>query len=309
MPVARNLVLLVATTCLAPVATSTASATVVSEAIEVAIKYFGKTFAKELAEEGTEQTARRLAAMTSKYGDEAITVLKPLGPRAVSIAEEVGPVGYRTLQKHGQKGLMLLRKGDQQTLGLVRKYGDDGVDVLVKQPGVGAELLQVFPKQTLRTIASLSSDEAVKLSKLAPLYRQLPPKAQNTFAEKLAKGADDFVQWVYKRRKEIVATTVVTGAGGMTAVAVISAYKVGDGVAEMIPSAPDPAQSPGLWIYGYTLIILAILLPILLHVWSRRPKRTVKAASNPIPSRRGTGPLQRLADRPHGADHPSKARE
>lgn len=253
-----------------------AQASVHGKLVKEAIEWFAKKFGKELAEEGAEQTAKRLAQLAAKYGDEAVAVLRPLGPRGVKFADEFGEIGYKTLQKHGRKGLVMLEKHGDEAVQLASKYGDEALDVLVSQPGVGTQLVRSYPKETLPAIARLSSDEAVHLSKMAPDFAKLSPAAQKTFAQKLAQGGDDFVVWAYKRREEIF----VAGALG---VALISAYKLGDGLAEgvagMVPKSPDPEKSPGLWMFLVGVLAVAFTSVILGIAWMWRPRRRLVKGS------------------------------
>jgi hypothetical protein len=270
----RRMILVVAA---AAAVSSPAHASVQGKLVKEAIEYFAKKFGKELVEEGTEQTAKRLGQIAAKYGDDAVAVLRPLGPRGVKFADEFGETGYRMLQKHGREGLVTLEKYGDEAIQLAKTHGDEALDVLVNQPGVGRQLVVSYPKEMLPTIAGLRSDEAVRLSKIAPDFAKLPPAAQKTFAEKLAQGGDDFVMWAYKRRKEIFVS-------GASAAALISLYKLGDGVAtnvsDLIPAAPNPETSPGLWMFLVGVVGLAFTSIILGIAWMWRPRRrTVKASA------------------------------
>lgn len=282
----RNVQLLKSCFCTMLLIVATASTANGSPAkpVKELIEYFAKKFGRELAQEGVEQTTRRLDGLVARYGDEVLAVVKPIGPRGVAAAEEFGPAGVKILREGGQAGLVVLRRNGAEAVELASKYGDEAVGVIVHQPGIAADLLRAFPRNSYSAIAKLSSDEAVHLAKMAPDFAKMSPKAQTTFLEKLALGGDDFVKWVWKRKIEIFGT----GAG---VVALISAYKVGDGVAEgvtnMFPSPPDPEKSPGLWmsyaalLIGEPLFFIAVVIALGLYLRHRRLRSVSATRSYP----------------------------
>jgi hypothetical protein len=200
-----------------------------------------RRFGGELAEEGAEQTGKRLARVLARHGDDLAPVFEQLGPRAVRMADELSEDAVTILRRHGRAGLAVLEQHGDEAVALFRAHGDAAVELLTAHPGVGLRLARALGSEAVPALSRLSSREAVHLTKLADDVNKLSPGARKVFLERLAQGGDDFVGWVWRRKKEIFGSAALAGA-------VLSTYKLGDGLASAVPALipraappPDPA--------------------------------------------------------------------
>ncbi len=219
-----------------------------------------RKFGAELAEEGAELTGKRLARVLARHGDDLAPVLENLSPRAVRLADELPEGAVAILRRYGRTGLSVLQQHGDEAVALFSRHGDDAIRLLAAHPGVGTSLARPLGEEAVPALSRLSRPEAIRLAKLAEDVSKLPPEARKTFVERLAQGGDDFVNWVWRRKKEIFGSAAL-------AMGVFTAYKLGDGLSEtlpaMVPQAaqpPDPSTHPVLAIADrWTPVALVVL--------------------------------------------------
>jgi len=123
-------------------------------------------------------------------------------------------------------------------------------------------MLSVYGQALAQTSDRLSSQSLADLRHWLPDVQRAPADWRSAFSQKLGAGADDFVIWAHHRWKELATL------GGLTVVG-ITAYKVGDGVADtthkvgdaVAAAMPNPAANPGGWLVWWIppLAIVGIL--------------------------------------------------
>jgi hypothetical protein len=239
-----------------------------------------RKFGAELAEEGTELTSKRLARVLARHGDDLAPVLENLGPRAVRLADELPEGAVAILRRHGRAGLAVLQQHGEEAVALFSRHGDEAVKLLAAHPGVGPRLARTLGSEAVPALSRLSRPEAVRLAKMADDIDRLLPEARTTFVQRLAQGGDDFVAWVWRRKKEIFGTAALAGA-------VLSTYKFGDGLAtavpQMIPRAapsPDPISHPWLAFFDrwmpLAMVVLSLTFLGALRLIQRRSTRAAE---------------------------------
>jgi hypothetical protein len=207
-----------------------------------------RKFGAELAEEGTEQTGKRLARVLARHGEDLAPVLEELGPRAVRLADELPEGAVAIMRRNGRTGVSILEQHGDEAISLFRRHGDDAIKLLAAHPGVGPSLVRTIGEEAVPALSRLSRPEAIRLAKMAGDVSKLPPEARKTFLERLAQGGDDFVAWVWRRKKEIFGSAALAGA-------VLNTYKLGDGLATAVPGMV-PQPSPPLDSFAHPWIAL-----------------------------------------------------
>ncbi len=214
-----------------------------------------RKFGAELAEEGAEQTSKRLARVLARHGDDLAPVLENLGPRAVRLADELPEGAAAILRRHGRAGLAVLQQHGDEAVALFSRQGDDAVKLLAAHPGVGPRLARALGGEAVPALGRLSRPEAVRLAKLADEIAKLPPEARTTFVQGLAQGGDDFVAWVWRRKKEIFGSAALAGV-------VLNTYKLGEGLAKAVPAmVPHPSPPPDSFAHPWIALFDRWVLP------------------------------------------------
>jgi hypothetical protein len=123
-------------------------------------------------------------------------------------------------------------------------------------------MLSIYGKDFAESGTHLSGESMAKLWHWAPTIETAPQELRTTFVRRIKQGGDDFVLWVDKRWRE----TAV--AGGLT-VALITAYKVGDGIADAIP---NPGEKPLGWLVFWLPLLIGVgilaIAYVLRHIFS-----------------------------------------
>ncbi len=235
-----------------------------------------RRFGAELTEEGAELTGKRPVRVLARHGEDLAPVLENLGPRAVRLADELPEGAVAILRRHGRTGLSVLQQHGDEAIALFQRHGDDAIRLLAAHPGVGTSLARTLGEEAVPALSRLSRPEAIRLAKLTEDVSKLPPEARKTFVERLAQGGDDFVNWVWRRKKESFGSAAL-------ATGVLTAYKLGDGLSEalpaMVPQAaqpPDPSTHPVLAIADrwtpVALVVLGLVILGAIPLFRRGPR-------------------------------------
>lgn len=248
-----KLICILCAMCVLSAATPAQVAPVAREAAEELIEWMlrqGGAHADDVARLGGRAAAREavedLARVAGREAAEG--VVRRGGPGALRAVRELGdlaPDGARLVAAHGPRGTLVVQQGGRGSVELFKRYGDDAVRILADQgPEAGARLLNFAGEALARHGRVLTAEGQAHLRQFVPAMEKAEPAVRSAFLDKLAAGGDDFLVWVSRRWKPLAV------AGGLT-VAAITAYKVGDGVAEgvrgVVDAMPSPARDPAAW--------------------------------------------------------------
>lgn len=239
-------------------------APIAREAAEELIEWMlrqGGAHADDVARLGGETAAREaveeLARVAGREAAEGV-VLRG-GPGALRAVRELGdlaPEGARLVAAHGARGTLVVQQGGRGSVELFKRYGDEAVRLLADQgPEAGARLLNFAGDALSRHGRALSAEGQAHLRQFVPALETAEPAVRSAFLDKLAAGGDDFLLWVSRRWKPLAV------AGGLT-VAALTAYRVGDGVAEgvrgVVDAMPNPSRDAAAW-FAWWLPVLALV--------------------------------------------------
>ncbi|HVE38723.1 MAG TPA: hypothetical protein VNM14_02475 [Planctomycetota bacterium] len=156
--------------------------------------------------EAVEAAEPRVARLVEAYGEEAVSVLRKVGPSGVQAMERFGAPSLKILARWGDDGVRLLAVEGESAVAAMAKYGDEAVELMIRHPGVGRDLLAQFGGQVLRR--SLTTDSVVTLNRLAE-----PIRASGRSAEILAvveKFGDRACEFLWRNKGTIFLAAVLT---------------------------------------------------------------------------------------------------
>jgi len=144
----------------------------VRNAAREVVKILETRFAREVAEEGVERLEARVASYLEKYGEDAATALKRVGPRVGGAAlEKFGAPAAKFLAQFGDEGARLLAIEGESAARVAARFGQEGVELMAKHRGIAAPILEQFGDDGLRALRSLGPDSAITLRRLEEAIR------------------------------------------------------------------------------------------------------------------------------------------
>lgn len=145
-----------------------APAGVESYAVREATEFVFKKFGREALEQGAEVLSSKIGLLASRYGDNALSAFRKVGPKVSKLIDDAGehaPVALRLLAGHGDDGVRLVAKPKQ--LGLVARLGDDAAESLLKHGEVAEPLLQTFGASAAKALPRISPQNARRMAMMA----------------------------------------------------------------------------------------------------------------------------------------------
>lgn len=223
-----------------------------AHADEVA-KLGGRTGAREAVEDLAKVAGREsVEQMVRRGGPGAVAAVRGL--------DEFAADGVRLIAGHGPRGTLVVQQGGKASVGLFAKYGDEAVRILADQgPEAGAKMLGFAGDALAKWGKSLGPEAQAHLRQFIPAMEKAEGPVRSAFLDGIARGGDDFLMWVSRRWKQVAV------AGGLT-VAAITAYQVGDGVAEgvrgVVDALPNPGRDPVAWFVWWVPVLGLVALVV-----------------------------------------------
>lgn len=215
-------------------------------------KLGGRTAAREAVEDLAKVAGREsVEQMIRRGGPGAVAAVRGL--------DDLAADGVKLIAANGPRGTLVVQQGGKASVALFRQYGDEAVRILADQgPEAGAKLLEFAGQSLAKWGKSLSPEAQAHLRQFVPAMEKAEAPVRAAFLDGIARGGDDFLMWVSRRWKPLAV------AGGLT-VAAITAYKVGDGVAEgvrgVVEALPNPGRDPVAWfVWWVPVLALAALV-------------------------------------------------
>ncbi len=241
---------------------------IAKEAAEELVEWMlkqGGAHADDVAKLGGQTAAREAVEDLAKVaGRETVEqMVRKGGPGAIAAArslDDLAADGVRLIAGHGPRGTLVVEQGGKASVALFKQYGDDAVRILADQGAeAGAKMLGFAGQSLARYGKTLGPEAQAHLRQFIPVLQTAEAPVRSAFLEKLAQGGDDFLMWVSRRWKPLAV------AGGLT-VAAITAYKVGDGVAEgvrgVVDALPNPGRDPVGWFVWWLPVLALVALVV-----------------------------------------------
>jgi len=194
-----------AATCFSAFAQAGVTTAMIRETVEAISKKFGR----EVAEQGVETVTRKVEALAAKYGDNALTATRKLGPQALKYADEAGDLAgdsLRIMSRYGDDAVRIVSK--PEVLRMAVKYGDDATESIIKYgPDMMTPILSKYGDDAARAINKLSKPEAIELAtKMAdPAFAKLA--APEKLLGVVGKYGDSAMVFINKHWKALAVGT------------------------------------------------------------------------------------------------------
>lgn len=234
------------------------------ELVEWMLKQGGKHADDVAAMGGRGATRQAIEDLSRVAGREAVEqMIRRGGPGAMSAVrglDDLASDGVRLIAQNGPRGTLVVQQGGRASVALFKQHGDQAVRILADQgPEAGTRMLNFAGDALARHGKAIGPEAQAHLRQFVPSMEKAEPAVRSAFLDKLAQGGDDFLMWVSRRWKQAAV------AGGLT-VAVITAYKVGDGVAEgvrgVVDALPNPARDPAAWFVWWVPVLALCALVV-----------------------------------------------
>ena len=198
----------------------------VEKTLEFAAKRSGRTLAK-----GTRITlGREMLKITAKHGDDVLPLVRHGGLEVLEQGIRHGDDFWRLCKAVPEASRSLALHSDE-LLPLAKRIGPDILVLETKAPGLSARFAKEFGDEGVRFTARNVPQEVPRL--LGYASRADSPATKKLFMETYMKSKNPSVFLQALNWKNIM-------AGGLTAAAVVGAYKVSDGIQEGLK---DPATA------------------------------------------------------------------
>ena len=239
-----------------------------AKAVSIAAKRSGRALTPA-ARIAMEEAACKAFA---RYGDDVFRVLEKGGLEALKQGERHGKDFWKLCSHATPQAARSLALHADTLMPIARRVGKDFVTLEGKVPGLGAECMKFFGDQSARTLAHAPAGEITQLVGYA--RRADSPQTAKLLHEAYQKSNGEVLK--HLNWKHIM-------AGGLSAGAVITAYKLSGGVAELAEKHPERfARIIDKWTWPIPVFLAGLLLILLWQAW-RIISRTGKWVSSKIP--------------------------
>lgn len=207
----------------------------------------------------------------AKYGDDVFRVLEKGGLEALKQGERHGRDFWKLCSHATPQAARSLALHADTLMPIARRVGKDFVTLEGKVPGLGAECMKLFGDKSAKTLAHAPAGEITQLVGYARRADSLhTAKLLHEAYRKSGGQVLKHLSW-----KHIM-------AGGLSAGAVITAYKLSGGVAELAEKHPERFEHLiDKWTWPIPAFLAGLLLILLWQAW-RIISRTGKWVNSKI---------------------------
>ena len=217
----------------------------VTKTVQIAAKRSGRvlTPAARIAME------KAAAKAFAQYGDDVLRVLEKGGLEALKQGERHGKDFWRLSAHATPQAARSLALHADTLMPLARRIGPDFVTLEGKVPGLAAECVRLFGDDAAKSLAHAPAGEITQLVGYA--RRANSPQTVSVLNEAYRKSNGKVLK--YLNWKHIMAAGLSTGA-------IISAYKLSGGVAELAEKHPEQFERIiDKWTWPIPLMLLVLL--------------------------------------------------
>jgi len=189
--------------------------------ISLVTRQLGKEAGKEVLERfGREGVEQLLSKAAKEGGEEAVE-------RVVRVASSHGALAVKALQRTPaitakalddlpsemvKPALGALARNEQLYTRLLPRFGSEALEIEVRHPGVGAQLLEKLGPDVVRVGRTVPTDDMVRLARHADDIAQLPPNKSGQILEAFRMNSKGVLNYLEKHPR------VLYTAGGVAAV-------------------------------------------------------------------------------------------
>jgi len=185
-----------------------ADAGLTSQAAREVAEQVVKKFGGKVGAETVETIAEKTMQLSAKYGDDAVSAVRKVGPKAFRLADEAGEHSgevLKLLSKYGDEAALICQK--PQCLKLVAQYGDEAAEAVIRHGDNAEVLIQQYGKSAAGTLAKIESQNGrrlVQMSESGELAKVGGADKVFTVVEKYGNKGAEFI-WNNKGTLAVVA--------------------------------------------------------------------------------------------------------
>lgn len=234
----------------------------VEETIEAAAKRSGRILGRTTES----KLGRELIEATVKYGDDIMPIVREGGLEVLEQGAKHGDDFWR-LCKEVPAGSRALALHADELMPLARRIGPDVLRLESRVPGMTARIAGEFGDDAVKMLAKQPPQDVTRL--LGYAAKADSPETSRLLYQTYAKSVNPSAFLNSLNWKNIM-------AGGLSAAAIVAAYKTSDGIQEGLKN-PETAEHVAKTItkpvgYGLCAAIAILLVPlgVLSFKWSRK---------------------------------------
>lgn len=183
-----------------------------TKAAREAAEYVMKKFGVEVVQEGTEALSKKIAAAATRYGDDAITAVRRVGPKALSLADEVGeqaPQALSLLTRHGDDAaLWVLQR--PKGLALLSRYGDDAAEALIKHKGVAEPVIEGLGGPAVKALAAVGPQAGRRMAMMVEAGELASLGHTSELMDVVARHGDKAMDFIWRNKGPLTVGTTLT---------------------------------------------------------------------------------------------------
>lgn len=205
----RSLSLIVMLTICA-VATSNAYGAVAGPVLRETAEFILKKFGKGIAGQTVEEVAEATAKVATKYGDEAVPLLRNAGHSGFTAIKEAGeqaPDVIKLYAKKGDEAIWVI--SEPKKLSIFLKHGDNAADALIKHPGIADTLIGKFGDDSVIALNKISKQSAQRLGMVADEGLLNATAQSPALLKVIGQYGDSAMDFIWKNKGALAVTALL----------------------------------------------------------------------------------------------------
>ncbi len=244
--------------CSAVVSFHAAGTKLLTKPIEETLEFAAKRSGRAIAESSKLTLGREMLKITAKHGDDILPLVRNGGLEVLEQGIRHGDDFWKLCKAVPEASRSLALHSDE-LLPLAKRIGPDVLFLETKAPGLSARFAKEFGDDGVRFVAQHSPQDVPKL--LGYASKADSPSTKHLFFETYRKSKNPSAFLQALNWKNIM-------AAGLSSAAIISAYKISDGIQDGLkdPEAAKQVVNTALSPFRYALYALFAILLIPLGV-------------------------------------------
>jgi hypothetical protein len=226
----------------------------VRETAEYVMKKFGRGAAGQTVEEVADTTAR----VVTRYGDDALPLIRGTGHRGFAALEQAGaqaPDVIRLYARKGDEAVWLISEPKKLTIFL--KHGDPAADALMKSPGLADDLIARFGNDAVGAVNGVSRRGAQRLGMIAKEGVLAATPRSPELLSVIGRYGDEAADFIWRNKGALTVATVL-GTFLVDPEAYISGAKQ-----LVVDPILGPIARNTNWTWLFSVVLILAFLPLI----------------------------------------------
>jgi hypothetical protein len=190
---------------------ATLLAGVKSDAAREAAENLMKRFGKEVGEKGVQTLTEEISTYGTRYGDEAITAIRKVGPRTFKLLDDAGdnaPEVVGLINRYGNDAVWVAAK--PRNLAIFVRHGDEAAEAMIKHPGVAEAAIEKLGTPAATAIRTVSGQNARRIAMMVDDGSLVASGKAAEILEVVGRYGDRAADWVWRNKGFLAVATVAT---------------------------------------------------------------------------------------------------